>query len=317
MPTNALGTPAPLAVARPAFDLPLAAIYGPFAVDLGTSAAGLDTPAITGMRIFATALSLSAGAPRLGPAPFSRRIALASANNLATGAAGLDQAPYARNAGVRFKGEKWAQRYAADYTIGYNGLLPTGPAWPRDPAEPLQLMVAGLAQVWGDVVDAQAALLLVTESDPRYTNMLLPDWERNWDLPDDCLPFPPTTIAARETALVQKMTLQGGQSKAFFTSQAAILGQNPVYEEYAPYMCGVSRVGDTRYALPHYSDDPTNFRWMCGPREIRFYFKVTITNVLSGVECVINRYRPTQTDAVFVYTSVLDRSSGVYPFLGF
>ena len=178
-------------------------------------------------------------------------------------------------------------------------------------------MVAGLAQVWGDVVEAEAALLLVTESDPRTTNMLLPDWERNWGLPDNCLPNPPSTIAGRETALVQKMTLLGGQSKLFFTSQAQILGQNPVYAEYAPYMCGVSRTGDTRYAAAHYSDDPANYRWQLGPREIRFYWKVTITNVLTGVECIINRYKPTHTDAVFYYTSILDRSSGVYTFLGF
>lgn len=240
-----------------------------------------------------------------------------TASNLAAGRAGLDTPDVQKYAPLVPVGEQWVQRVAADYTVGLNRLLPTGAAWPRDASEPLQLMVAGLAQIWGDVVEANAALLLVTESDPRTTNMLLPDWERNWGLPDNCLPFPPTTISGRENALVARMTLLGSQNKNFFIGQATALGQNISVREYAPYMCGVSRVGDTRYAKPYYSDDPVDFRWQCGDPINRFWWLVNMVHVLTGIECIFRREKPAHTDIVFTYSSTLDRADSVYPWLGF
>lgn len=66
-------------------------------------------------------------------------------------------------------------------------LLPRGQAWPREIDSTLVLTVNGLANYWG-YVDGRAADLLETESDPRTTVELLPDWERNWGLPDPCFP---------------------------------------------------------------------------------------------------------------------------------
>src|SRR5258708_4932373 len=93
--------------------------------------------------------------------------------------------------------EKWVQRTTVEYTQGWNNLLPTGPAWPRESTTALQKVVTGLSGIWGNPVDANAALLLQTESDPRSTNMLLPDWERAWGLPDLCIPIPTTNVALR------------------------------------------------------------------------------------------------------------------------
>jgi len=152
--------------------------------------------------------------------------------------------------------DKWVQRTAVEYTAAFNSLLPTGPAWPRTPSEPIQEVVAGLMSIWGTEVEALAALLLQTESDPRSANILLPDWETAFGLPDICNPVPPTNIAQRQINLVTKMTLLGSQSRAFFIAQAANIGQTVTIREYAPYMCGVSQCGDTSL---HNSDLPGNF----------------------------------------------------------
>ena len=209
--------------------------------------------------------------------------------------------------------DKHVRRTGDDYGTAFLTLLPQGQAWPKYPGTTLDLACRGLAEYWG-FVDGRAADLLELESDPRYTVEMLLDWERNWGLPDECLPYPPETNEERQFALVTKMTLLGGQSREFFKAQGIILGENVTIREYAPYMCGVSRVGDTR--SPLYGDDAAHFRWNLGPPEMRYYWTVEIENVLSGVECVFNRYRPSHSDVVFYYSSVLDRGASTYYFLG-
>ena len=78
---------------------------------------------------------------------------------------------------------------------------------------------SGLCDYWG-FVDGRAADLLERESDPRQTVELLPDWERNWGLPDPCYEAP-QTIGERQLALVMRMTMQGAQSREFFIDVAA------------------------------------------------------------------------------------------------
>ena len=95
-------------------------------------------------------------------------------------------------------------------------------------------VVKGLAQFWGDVVDARAADLLERESDPRSTIELLPDWERNWGLPDPCYTSP-QSIDERQRALVMRMTMLGAQSRQFFIDVAAMLGYTITITEYRPF----------------------------------------------------------------------------------
>jgi uncharacterized protein YmfQ (DUF2313 family) len=123
-------------------------------------------------------------------------------------------------------------------------LLPRGQAWSRDP-ETVQVRVwNGLSQYWG-VVDGRAADLLETESDPRRTTELLPDWERNWGLPDPCYTAP-QSIGDRQRALVQRMTMLGGQSRQWFIDFAAYIGYTISISEYRPFMAGLDRCGDNR-----------------------------------------------------------------------
>lgn len=206
--------------------------------------------------------------------------------------------------------DKHFRRVGSDYAKALMALLPRGVAWNRDSNSTLSKLVNGLAEIYG-YVDDRAADLLEVETDPRLTTEMLEDWERNWGLPDICFTADQTE-AERRSTLVAKMTLEGAQSRAFYEQIAISLGEmNIDIREYAPYMCGVSRVGDTRGI-----DDSVDFRWRLGRKETRFYWRVSIDNVLSGAECILNRLRPSHTQLVVRYDSVLDRTVSMYPYLG-
>ena len=98
----------------------------------------------------------------------------------------------------------------------------------------------GSADYWG-FVDGRAADLLERESDPRLTIELLPDWERNWGLPDPCYTAP-LTIDERQLALVMRMTMQGAQSREFFIGVAAQIGYHITISEYRVWVVGLDQL---------------------------------------------------------------------------
>jgi uncharacterized protein YmfQ (DUF2313 family) len=224
------------------------------------------------------------------------------------------------------------RRAGSDYAAAFAQLLPRGAAWPREPDSVLMRVVRGLAQIWGSpgvetasdlpgttqIVDARAGDLLERESDPRQTIELLPDWERNWGLPDPCYPDA-TTIGERQQMLVLQMTFLGGQSRQFFYDVAAWIGHSIHITEFAPFMCGISRCGDTR-------DADGVFRWFIGPPEMRFYWTAhagqaklvwfRASKGQAGVdphlrigieldfECLLRRWKPAHTELVYDYSSL-------------
>ncbi len=190
--------------------------------------------------------------------------------------------------------DKHLTRSGDDYAEALAQLLPKGQAWPRSPDGTLMKVVRGLSQIWG-YVERRASLLLEQESDPRITLELLPDWERNWGLPDPCY-VEPLTIGDRQIALVQRMTIEGAQSRQFFIAAAAQIGYAITITEYRPFMVGIDRCGDNRQigdgsgtqtdafgnplfntsglpvALGEYSEYP----YILGPDTNRFYWTVHV-----------------------------------------
>lgn len=144
--------------------------------------------------------------------------------------------------------DRHLRRDGDDYGTELLLLLPDGQAWPKEPGATLDLACRGLAFYYG-TVDGRAGDLLEIESDPTKASELLPDWERNWALPDACEVRPPTAEQARRDELMFKMTLLGQQDRQFFIDWAARRGETVTIREYAPYMCGISRVGDTRVGV--------------------------------------------------------------------
>ncbi|UPK03093.1 putative phage tail protein [Bradyrhizobium sp. 170] len=141
--------------------------------------------------------------------------------------------------------DRHIRRGGGDYTDAFLSMLPQGQAWPKHaPDSVLVRGISGLCDYWG-FVDGRAADLLERESDPRQTVELLPDWERNWGLPDPCYEEP-QTIGERQLALVMRMTMQGAQSREFFISVAAMIGYSITITEYRTFVVGIDRCGDNR-----------------------------------------------------------------------
>jgi uncharacterized protein YmfQ (DUF2313 family) len=223
--------------------------------------------------------------------------------------------------------DKHVRRSGDDYAQAMLSLLPQGQAWPKNPGTTLQRAITGLALYWG-FVDARAADLLETESDPRLAVELFPDWERNWGLPDPCFFHDNGDLESRRAILMLKMTLIGGQSREFFMWVAERLGYTIHITEYAPFMAGISQVGDTR--TPPLDPSPLvgEFRWYIGPPEMRFYWTVSVSGVSliwfratagqAGVdphlrigipedlECLFNKWKPAHTQIVFDFSNMSD-----------
>src|SRR6516162_2792503 len=141
--------------------------------------------------------------------------------------------------------DRHVRRAGSEYRDAFLELLPQGQAWPKHSLDSVLWKACdGLNNYWG-WVDGRAADLLEQESDPRTTVELLPDWERNWGLPDPCF-AEPLSVHDRQVALVQRMTIEGGQSRQFFVDVAAQLGYTITITEYRPFMTGIDKVGDNR-----------------------------------------------------------------------
>jgi uncharacterized protein YmfQ (DUF2313 family) len=220
--------------------------------------------------------------------------------------------------------DRHVRRSGEDYITPFLNLLPQGIAWPRESDSVLYRVCRGLAKIWG-FVDSRAADLLERESDPRFTIELLPDWERAWGLPDPCFPAA-TTIGERQRMLVLYMTWLGGQSRAYFTQLMEWLGFTIHIEEFAPFMAGVSRVGDTRSIDATTGQLVGNYRWYIGPPEMRFAWSATVgtasvtwfraasgqagvdphvrVGVPDDLQCLLNRWKPAHTDLVLDLSSL-------------
>jgi uncharacterized protein YmfQ (DUF2313 family) len=217
--------------------------------------------------------------------------------------------------------DRHIRRSGDDYTYAFMTLLPKGQAWPREPDSTLANACDGLSQYWG-WVDSRAADLLERESDPRHTIELLPDWEKAWGLPDPCFPTA-TSIAERQRMLVLYMTWMGGQSRDYYIKLMEFLGYTVSYVgEYAPFMAGISQVGDTRPTKIDTDghlvvDTSKTFRWYIGPPEQRFSWfinvgQATLTwfraasgqagvdphlriGIPQDLQCLLNRWKPAHT----------------------
>jgi len=220
--------------------------------------------------------------------------------------------------------DRHVRRGQDEYFVALEELLPYGIAWPRDPTTVIMTIVYGLAGVLG-FVDGRAADLLERESDPRITTELLPDWERNWGLPDPCY-AEPLSIGDRQKALVQRITIIGGQSRQFFIDAAAFIGYIITIQEFRPFMVGIDRCGDNRKLLADGSLGP----WPndgIGDPAMRFYWWVHVHRVrltwfrcskgqcgvdphlriarATDLECLLKRWSPAHTEPLFDYSGVI------------
>lgn len=193
------------------------------------------------------------------------------------------------------------------YVEQLQSLLPQGHAWPRQSdavlTDILKVIASELVNVEG------RAGVLIDEADPRTTSEMLVGWETMAGLPDNCSEEA-NTLAERYAALLQKLTNTGGQSIAFFTAVADLLGYTDIeIEEFRPFIAGVNQCGDQ----------------LGGGHEVRYYWRVKVPDarltyfkaglgragdVLCKIanavdlECIFNRLKPAHTNLIFSYEGV-------------
>lgn len=112
-----------------------------------------------------------------------------------------------------------------DYAYALLGLLPNGPAWPRDADSPHAKLMGGLAQEFWRVDDQ--ADTLSDEADPRTANVFLSRWEAVAGIK-----VPATTLVQRQLSLTTYLTRRGGQTPAYFIAMAAAMGFIATITEY-------------------------------------------------------------------------------------
>lgn len=190
---------------------------------------------------------------------------------------------------------------AGAYLQQLQALLPRGLAWPRAANAYLTKLLSAYSEDLARI--DQRIDELLNEADPRTTTELLPDWERVAGLPDPCV-TEELSIEQRRAALVTKLTLLGGQSRAYFIAMSEALGyEDTTIDEYLPMTCN----DDCNDAL--YSEDD-RYVWQINLKSDGGIFIANCQSPCDSplqswgdeiIECRINRYKPAHTTVIFAY----------------
>ncbi|MBI9079203.1 MAG: DUF2313 domain-containing protein [Pseudodesulfovibrio sp.] len=122
-------------------------------------------------------------------------------------------------------------------------LLPPGAAWPREEGEVRDALLGATAQEFHRV--DKDTLLMVSESNPLRTILMLEEWEIFAGLPDECSQSY-ETVAERRAAVVAKITATGGQSLAYLVEMATnFTGQVCTGQKFQAFRAGASTAGES------------------------------------------------------------------------
>lgn len=188
-----------------------------------------------------------------------------------------------------------------DFYSQLRALLPFGPAWEFADESQDGQQLQGLAVEPSRIM--QRLNQLVDEADPRTTYELLPDLERVFGLPTDCMQGVDQTLEQRRAALHAQMISTGGQSKAYFVGIAAAAGYSITITEYRPSDVGMS-VDDEILG------DDWAYTWQVNaPLSTisEFTFDSGVDEAISSwgneqLECLIKRFKPAHTIVLFSYS---------------
>lgn len=174
---------------------------------------------------------------------------------------------------------------ADDYYNQLSDLLPIGPAFDLASNSILKTFLIAWSQEFARI-DARANTL-INESDPRTNIELLADYERVFGLPSDCLTGIYLNLQIRHANLVTQMTSVGNQTPSYYVNLAASAGYMITITDFiSPYVWRVNSALNTVTWFTVASDVEDSLgSWQN-----------------TGLECLINRYKPAHTQALFAYT---------------
>jgi uncharacterized protein YmfQ (DUF2313 family) len=179
-------------------------------------------------------------------------------------------------------------RTATEYLNLLKSLLPKGKAWTREVTSILHQFLFGEADELARV-DARSDVLL-SERDSRTVNELLPEYEEELGLPDDCSEAA-ETIEERRRAVNTKVLSLGGQHPQYYIDLALAVGSVIKIIEYIT----------PRFHFSIVTDGRTIVEFICGSSESGD--PLTFIPPAVYLECIINRLKPAHTVANFVYSN--------------
>ena len=190
---------------------------------------------------------------------------------------------------------------ADDYREQLKKLQPPGIAIPTDNSSNWVKLLDALAQECARV-DAMA-VLLINESFPDTTQLLLPNWERVAGLPDECSELG-DTFAIRKQNLLAKVAARGGATKQYFIDIALKFGFVITISEYDEFRVDINAVGD-----PLCGEDWEFTFLVSSSEETITWFRSSFATAgeplavwgNERLECLINRLKPAHTLALFAY----------------
>lgn len=190
------------------------------------------------------------------------------------------------------------------WTAALQALLPPGRAFTREPDSVLSKVLAAIAAMF---LAVQLRLEdLLEQADPRHATSMLPDWERLLGLPDHCTPAGQQS-ADRQRAAFQRLTEQGGQSRAHFVGLADLLGEPAItITEFKRFTCD----SNCDQAVTSQAD---LFAWRVNIPRAALNARLMTCNspcnaalqqyTPSVIECAFKGRKPAQTTVTFAYTA--------------
>lgn len=189
-----------------------------------------------------------------------------------------------------------------DYRQQLSNLLPLGLAWSRNPDSVLQKLLGAFGACFAAVHGRCDDLMREAVAIDSYE--LLPDYETQCGLPDECTVQGSLTLVERQYAVAAKLAATGGQSRPYFIAIAAAAGYpNASITEFRPRRFGRARMGE------RYGGQGWQFVWQ---------FNLPASQALhrrsgqpsgepyqvfgnAAFECTINTLKPAHTRVFFAY----------------
>lgn len=152
------------------------------------------------------------------------------------------------------------------------------------------------AQMYADQLQA--------EMFPSSCAVSLPDWERNYGLPDPCVTID-QSLEQRRAALESKINTKGGQNTPYFIALAEKMGYpGATVEEFPMFTCNSAMGG----AL---NSEDDGFYWQLNlPAADGGVFFFTCNSEINSplqswgdeaIECRVRKNKPAQTSVIFAY----------------
>lgn len=178
-------------------------------------------------------------------------------------------------------------------------LLPRGLLWAETASNKIGSLIDAMAAEMARI-DARSDDML-NEADPRTTFELLPDWERNYALPENCS-LEVQNVQQRIESLVAKVNFEGSLSIPFFIQLAASIGFEITITEFDVYTF------ESNVEAP-FADIDWRYVWQVNAPEETVTYKSVESDVETAfaswgndlLECTFQRTKTGHTRVLFTY----------------